>query len=658
MNKSFSLPTISFHRQRQPTFAELENLIDLFPQAALLLDLPQNRVLLVNSKATELTAFTRAELSAQGVSDLLPSIYEHHLQSEVSGKPQPFITNLATRNGSGMEVLVSLAHLDAQGGWELATIEPLLLHNQQKAEIQRNMQRLDDLNALALTGLDTEIDHAIQQALSLGGRLTGATRLALYLMEAGEPTLKLTYTLGEPIPLPDQLPISEISSSPEPVAWIPGKRTINSLQRAARAAKWSYLVNAPLGDPKSLVGLLVIASPDESLPEDYLPVLRIICSTLSILIQYHVFRTHLLDGEKRKDRALAIGDLLKEASAEAVLVLSPDMTIENFNPTAEEIFGYTAKEVCGQLVSNVVIGANYLIPALQAAQQGIPITNLGEVRLHRRDGTTFPAYVRIFPLTTNEQLDAVLLLTRDLSEHEQFQVRNQQLEHRALLGEITAIFAHEVRNPINNISTGLQLMAMNLAPDDPNQEAIARLSQDCNRLAHLMQSVLAFSRSPENKMQSVELRVLLANLLERWRPRLERLNVKHEIKVSTKRTTILGDPRSLEQVFNNLIGNSVEAMKDTGGHLVVFIRAASPVAGRDRVEVNVIDNGPGIPEEIRARIFEPFFTTNRNGTGLGLAIARRIVNHHKGTIEVSSVPGGTVFQVLLPLIESSQDRVE
>jgi nitrogen-specific signal transduction histidine kinase len=70
--------------------------------------------------------------------------------------------------------------------------------------------------------------------------------------------------------------------------------------------------------------------------------------------------------------------------------------------------------------------------------------------------------------------------------------------------------------------------------------------------------------------------------------------------------------------------------------------------------VNVIDDGPGIPPNLIERIFEPFVTTNRNGTGLGLSIAKRIVSAHKGTIKVSSLPGGTVFQVLFPLIKENE----
>jgi signal transduction histidine kinase len=100
-----------------------------------------------------------------------------------------------------------------------------------------------------------------------------------------------------------------------------------------------------------------------------------------------------------------------------------------------------------------------------------------------------------------------------------------------------------------------------------------------------------------------------------------------------------------------LIGNAVQAMSDSGGTLSVNLRPVNGPGDRPQVEISVSDDGPGIPEEIRERIFEPFFTTNRNGTGLGLAIAKRIITKHKGTITVSSVPGGTAFQVILPLVE-------
>jgi two-component system, NtrC family, sensor histidine kinase AtoS len=332
------------------------------------------------------------------------------------------------------------------------------------------------------------------------------------------------------------------------------------------------------------------------------------------------------------------------------VTVSPELAIVEMNPAAELVLGYASKEVSGYSVGNVLIGAENLFPALQAALQGISTPNLGNVRLHRRDGRAFLAHVQVLPVLVGDRLEAVLILLRDLSEHEQFQVRNEQLEQRAMLGEVTAIFAHEVRNPINNISTGLQLMAMNLPEEDPNQDQIQRMSTDCNRLTHLMQSVLSFSRSPDNKIEPVNLAELLPSLLDRWRPRLVRLNVQHRIQTGTTNATVDGDLRALEQVFNNLISNAVQAMSESGGTLSIHLRPVNDPGDRPQVEVSVSDDGPGIADEIRERIFEPFFTTNRNGTGLGLAIAKRIITKHKGTITVSSVPGGTVFQVLLPLV--------
>ncbi|MFU8772468.1 MAG: two-component system sensor histidine kinase NtrB, partial [Anaerolineales bacterium] len=324
------------------------------------------------------------------------------------------------------------------------------------------------------------------------------------------------------------------------------------------------------------------------------------------------------------------------------------------NPFAEMALGFASLEVSGQPIDNILVGPDNLIPALQAAQQGIPTHNLGNVHLHRRDGVAFLAQLRILPSIVSDQLEGILIFLRDLSEHEQVQLRNQQLEQRAILGEVTAIFAHEVRNPINNISTGLQLMAMNLQEGDSQRELISRLDQDCNRVAHLIDSILSFARPAEHKIELVDINLLIDRLLERWRPRMARVKIQHHLLNASKNPYVSGDSRALEQVFTNLVSNAVQAMNDQGGTLSVTIRNQSINKENDQVEISVADNGPGISEEHRQRIFEPFFTTNKNGTGLGLAIAKRIISAHKGVINVTSVPGGTVFQVLLPSVDENK----
>ena len=654
MNRSLSIPNVPFLRSRQPSLAELENLLDFLPQASLLLDLEKGCIILANSKATELTAFTKEELINFELVDLLPFLSNHIQGYQDSHKSESYIDKLTTRHNSNLEVRVQLARLDPQGIWGLLVIEPSELREFEAAEKRRKLERLNELYSLASAGQITDSQYALRAALDSGCNLTGADILSLYLVNPDQPGMERSLTLGSPVVLPEFILPDEIEVFLEPVTWEPGKRASNSLLQAARVANLAYIHTYPLGDEEAFIGILVLADYDDRLTNDSAGISKVLSATLTSIISQNSFRENLLAMEKNMRHDLLIGETIKETTQDGFVLLSADLLIEELNAQAETLLGYATSEICGQPVSNVLIGPSNLIPALQAAQQGIATPNLGEVHLHRRDGVAFLAHISTVPMIIGDELDGVIVLLRDLSAHEEFEVRNQQLEQRALLGEVTAIFAHEVRNPINNISTGLQLMAMNLPSDDPNQDVIGRLNDDCNRLTHLMQSVLTFSRPPEHKYQQVELGELLPALLERWRPRLARLKVKHEFKSTADNSTIIGDPRALEQVFSNLIGNSVEALKVTGDVLSLHIRPSHLEGGRQHVEVNVIDDGPGIPKDLIDRIFEPFVTTNRNGTGLGLSIAKRIVTAHKGRISVSSVPGGTVFQVVFPLSEDNE----
>jgi signal transduction histidine kinase len=110
--------------------------------------------------------------------------------------------------------------------------------------------------------------------------------------------------------------------------------------------------------------------------------------------------------------------------------------------------------------------------------------------------------------------------------------------------------------------------------------------------------------------------------------------------------------RALEQVFTNLINNSIQAMSETGGNLVIRIQPGDGSElglppSMESIEVSIADTGPGIPAEIQEKIFQPFFTTTSTGTGLGLTIVKRIISLHNGAIKLESFPGGTIFRIFL-----------
>jgi PAS domain S-box-containing protein len=332
------------------------------------------------------------------------------------------------------------------------------------------------------------------------------------------------------------------------------------------------------------------------------------------------------------------------------------------NPQAEKMLGYQRKNVLGQPVERVLIGSDTLIMTFDKIRTQPDQNDPQNVQIFRRSGQSFLARIVSNPVWDGDQLAAIVFFMQDLSMQEMAREQTQLLEQRAILGEITAVFAHEVRNPINNISTGLELVALNLAAEDPNQPILNRMLQDCDRLNELVKSVLATARPTEYTLSRLILEPFLQNVLERFRPRLERTNVSGSLQIEADLPPVFANPRALEQVITNLIVNAIQAMGETGGQVVLNARRYqnNKLDGlndqQSYIELNVIDNGPGIPTDVQDRIFQAFYTTNSSGTGLGLAIAKRIITAHRGSISVKSFPGGTVFTILLPAIVAEQAK--
>jgi signal transduction histidine kinase len=173
------------------------------------------------------------------------------------------------------------------------------------------------------------------------------------------------------------------------------------------------------------------------------------------------------------------------------------------------------------------------------------------------------------------------------------------------------------------------------------------MQSDVTRLTHLMDSILACARPMEPKFELLDLCSFVSRLVDRWRPRMSRLNIECYFQAEEALPKVMGDPRTLDQVFTNLISNALDAMTDKGGFLGIKIQQ-QVVGSRRMVRVSISDTGPGIPSEVIERIFEPFVTTKPSGTGLGLAISKLIITAHHGTLNFETYPTGTIFFVDIP----------
>lgn len=222
----------------------------------------------------------------------------------------------------------------------------------------------------------------------------------------------------------------------------------------------------------------------------------------------------------------------------------------------------------------------------------------------------------------------------------------------ASLGELAAVVAHEINNPLHILLGHLQLLESGIG--DPRQR-INIIKQQVYRIRDITQHLLHLARSEPmtSNFQPVNLSTILTRTLDFLSAQLQRDGISHQLNLKGD-WWILGNAVQLEQVFTNLILNARDAMPE-GGKLSIAAVQYTP----QTVTITIEDSGIGIPEEQLPYIFQPFFTTKPEGkgTGLGLTIVREIVHNHRGTIEVFSELGkGTVVKITFPLVKSEREK--
>ncbi len=628
-------------------------LADSLDQAVLVFSGTGERVLACNHAFLLLSGYARSDLD-----DLSPSILfpgdagEQALLHLLASSDQPLVRlqdiPLRTRDGPSLFVDLESRPVGAGPTLLLLTARPSSLRKKSEEATALEEERLALLIEITRS-LCTAAPSTLDAILTISLPLLHAAALGIYRSTAASSDLARSGPL--PAEFPDVLPPSALRTLQHTTLWTLGERPAHSLQRAARASGFASLMTAPVGPEGAAHALLVAAwksaldLPDRA--EDLLHLVAGMCA--ASLHLSHLSATNAILQANLAALEKEIDDQFN-AAGEGRLVVSASLLIERANPAACTILGYRASDLQGLPVHEALVGPEdprtTLLDALGHQRQA----ERPRLILHRRDGTPFPALLRALPYG-DPASPRLLVLLNDLSERQAIEDRTETLAQRALLGEVAAIFAHEVRNPINNISTGVQLVASRLGRDHPQYPSLERVTKECTRLSQLMSDVLLFARPLELKSEPLDLAELLGRLLARWEPRFRQAGVTCHTAFDAATPPAEADPRTLEQIVVNLITNALQAMP-SGGTLSITLSPAG-----DMVEMKVADTGPGIPPEIQDRIFDPFFTTKKDGTGLGLAIARRILAAHKGTIHAESFPdAGTVFTVHLPVAKQPQRR--
>ena len=221
----------------------------------------------------------------------------------------------------------------------------------------------------------------------------------------------------------------------------------------------------------------------------------------------------------------------------------------------------------------------------------------------------------------------------------------EELRHMAELGELSAVIAHEIRNPLAGIAATAEVLRDSLAADDDHREGVEVILDEVARLDTLVRDLLDFARSHEPRLLEADIADDVDRVARAVADEAEAGGVAVEVEAPDVCTPVLVDSELIQHVFLNLASNAVQAMPHGG---TLAIRTLEPDVGSQYVCVKFADTGVGIQADDASRVFDPFFTTRADGVGLGLAAARRLVEAQGGYITVESTPGsGACFTVYL-----------
>jgi PAS domain S-box-containing protein len=358
-----------------------------------------------------------------------------------------------------------------------------------------------------------------------------------------------------------------------------------------------------------------------------------------------------------------------EAAQDAIITMDQQLNIREFNPAAEQMFGYARLDILGRNVE-------LLLPAPERAHhlkafseylttgRGALAGRQLELRGQRADGSDFPLELTVARIGADSR--AVLTgFFRDITERRALEEQLRQSQKLEAIGRLAGGVAHDFNNILMSIMGAADLILMQLAPEDMARDEATEIKQSVDRGAGLTRQLLAFSRRQATRSRLFALGDVVRGMDTMLR-RLIGPEVEFEIVCSPQPLMVHADSGQVEQVVLNLVVNARDAMPN-GGRVTVRVdeveldetAAAAFVEGKPGMyaRLGVADTGHGIDEATRAKMFEPFFTTKEQGkgTGLGLSIVYGIVKHSGGYITVVSEPGrGATFLIYFPIAATPQ----
>ena len=340
-----------------------------------------------------------------------------------------------------------------------------------------------------------------------------------------------------------------------------------------------------------------------------------------------------------------------------VLAITRDGRLALVNDEAYRIFGVQARpDDVGRPISVVLKDHPDVVRVLAGAFDLHLLPNRVEMRL--KPSNKVIGYTVTFVREDDGDVIGAAMFFKDLTRVEQLEERERLRDRLAAVGEMAAVIAHEVKNPLAGIEVMAGLLRRKI-PDAPEaQGVLTDIINEAKMANAIVQEVLDFVRPIRLQVEHTAIAEAVQGAIQLADTKARRGGVQVAVTIPEVLPQIQADQHQLTQLFTNLLMNAYEAMEGKGLVLISAsrVRLEDGAEPRDAVLVEVADDGPGIAPDVAEKVFDPFFTTKPQGSGLGLAIVRKIVDAHDGQIDLRTTAGqGTTIRVTLPVTGGHED---
>ena len=344
---------------------------------------------------------------------------------------------------------------------------------------------------------------------------------------------------------------------------------------------------------------------------------------------------------------------------DALVGVDADLRIILWNPAAEQLLGRSARRVTGRALKEVFPLETSLVRHLTDTLATGESRSEPSAVIEGPDGRPVHVSLMTAPLAGRSgAVTSAVAVVRDISRLRQLESEVRRGETLAAAGQMAVGLAHEIRNPLSAIRGVVQLMQRELGDEARWSEYTAVLLKEVTRVNSIIEMLLDLGRPVTLRAVPLNVHQLLERVALLFEEEATSLGVQFVRRYDPSLPPIMADEDRIVQVFHNLVRNAIEAMPG-GGRLTLVTRLSmNPLFAKvdlgqgqkSLAEIQIADEGQGMPEATRDKVFTPFFTTKDRGLGLGLALCHRIVEEHKGAIQVTSEPGrGTAVSCFLPI---------